>query len=139
MLSSSDGFKYNDRCAKSKRYCTTRPNISLKLFTARPTYGEMIWRHCNFQISKQNSVVVLSFYKMKFPALFLRKTQFKKTSYVKNGCFLVLRIWKLISLVTNYSLILTRSFIISHVKLQNCHGNLLYISVPRWRRSFKML
>ena len=28
-------------------------------------------------------------------------------------------------------------FIISHVKLQNCHDNLLYISVPRWWQSFK--
>ena len=25
---------------------------------------------------------------MKFPTLFLRKTQFTKTSYAKNGCFL---------------------------------------------------
>ena len=28
-------------------------------------------------------------------------------------------------------------FIISHVKLQNCHDNLLYVSVPRWWQSFK--
>ena len=139
VLSSSDGFKYNDRWAKSKRYPTTRPYTPLKLFTARPSYGEMIWRHCNFRISKQNSMVVLSFYKMKFPALFLRKTQFIKASYAKNRCFLVLRISKLVRSVTNYPLILTRLFIISHVKLQNCHGNLLYVSVPRWRRTFQKL
>ena len=30
-------------------------------------------------------------------------------------------------------------FEILHVKLQNCRGNLPYITVPRWRRSFKML
>ena len=30
-------------------------------------------------------------------------------------------------------------FEIFHVKLQNCRGNLPYITVPRWRRSFKML
>ena len=28
-------------------------------------------------------------------------------------------------------------FIISHVKLQNCHDNLVYVSVPRWWQSFK--
>ena len=94
VLSSSDGFKYNDRWAKSKRYPTTRPYTPLKLFTARPSYGEMIWRHCNFRISKQNSMVVLSFYKMKFPALFLRKTQFIKASYAKNGCFFKSYEWR---------------------------------------------
>ena len=30
-------------------------------------------------------------------------------------------------------------FEIFHVKLQNCRGNLPYITVPRWRRSLKML
>ena len=30
-----------------------------------------------------------------------------------------------------------RYFVISHVKLQNCHGNLLYVLVSRWRRTFK--
>ena len=28
-------------------------------------------------------------------------------------------------------------FIISRVKLQNCHDNLPYVSVPRWWQSFK--
>ena len=32
-------------------------------------------------------------------------------------------------------------FLIAHVKLhvQNCHGNVLHMSVPRWRQSFKIL
>ena len=29
--------------------------------------------------------------------------------------------------------------ITSHLKLQNCHSNVRYVSVPKWRQSFKML
>ena len=32
-----------------------------------------------------------------------------------------------------------RLFIISHVKLRNCYGNVSYISVPRWRLGLKIL
>ena len=32
-----------------------------------------------------------------------------------------------------------RQFIISHVKLQNCYGNVSYMAVPRWRPGLKML
>ena len=42
-------------------------------------------------------------------------------------------------LLLNFNAKFQCSLIISHVKLQNCRGNLLYVSVPRWRRSFKML
>ena len=31
------------------------------------------------------------------------------------------------------------SALISNVKLQNCYGNVSYISVPRWRPGLKML
>ena len=85
----------DDRWANSKRYSTTQPNTSFTLLTTRPSYTEMIWRYCNFRICEQNPMVVLSFYKMKFPALFLRKIHFIKTSYAKTRCFLVLRIEQL--------------------------------------------
>ena len=53
----------------------------------------------------------------------------------------------IISWVTNnyYSFILVRNFVInkikyiSDVKFENCHGNIPYMSVPRWWKRFKML
>ena len=53
----------------------------------------------------------------------------------------------IISWVTNnyYSFILVWNFVIntikynSDVKLENCHGNIPYMSVPRWWKRFKML
>ena len=41
-------------------------------------------------------------------------------------------------LLLNFGAKFQRLFVISHVKLQNCHGNLPYVSVSRWRRSFNM-
>ena len=38
----------------------------------------------------------------------------------------------------NYSSSLARNFSVN-VKLQNCYGNVSYISVPRWRQRLKML
>ena len=39
-------------------------------------------------------------------------------------------------LLLNFGSKFQRSFTISHVRLQYYHGNLLYISVPRWQQSF---
>ena len=41
-------------------------------------------------------------------------------------------------LLLNFGAKFQRQFVISHVKLLNCHGNLPYASVSRWPRSFKM-
>ena len=43
-----------------------------------------------------------------------------------------------VSWVTNYSLILARNLSVN-VKLQNCYGNVSYISVPKLRPGLKML
>ena len=40
-------------------------------------------------------------------------------------------------LLLNFGAKFQQLFIISHVKLQNCHDNLPYASVPRWWQSFK--
>ena len=40
-------------------------------------------------------------------------------------------------LLLNFGAKFQQLFIISHVKLQNCHDNLPYVSVPRWWQSFK--
>lgn len=44
-------------------------------------------------------------------------------------------------LILNFGKKFQRYFLIAHVKLhvQNCHGNVLHLSVLRWRQSFKML
>ena len=52
--------------------------------------------------------------------------------------FIIDEITTIISWVTNYSLILARNFRVN-VKLQNCYGNVSYISVARWRPGLKML
>ena len=41
-------------------------------------------------------------------------------------------------LVLNFGAKFQRLFVISYVKLLNCHGNLPYVLVSRWRRSFEM-
>ena len=40
-------------------------------------------------------------------------------------------------LLLNFGAKFQQLFIISHVKLQNCHDNLRYVSIPRWWQSFK--
>ena len=42
-------------------------------------------------------------------------------------------------LLLNFGAKFQRSFVISHVKLQNCHGNLPYVSDSRWRRSYNTI
>ena len=43
------------------------------------------------------------------------------------------------NLLLNFGAKFQRLFIISNVKLQNCYGNVFYISVPRWPPGLKML